>query len=188
MPAWWCPQANTLAELAGGAPSSRSRSSVLLRGRWSAITLMARAFHLPGVRDKGAAGGGVLTGRHPRRRRREAGTRRPPQRRNLASRGSTRWADARHDLDARGLRVVARQQAGAVIPDHWRARTAAQLDDALASGGRDAPGGGAAESSTRGEQWWAGFPHQFQQPTWELVGGDTVVDRLALDPHRPRVK
>jgi aryl-alcohol dehydrogenase-like predicted oxidoreductase len=149
---------------------------------------MARAFHLP-VCAWGALGGGVLTGKHTR-----GGT--PDAKRDTTARRSARnlaiaravdaVADALGTSSTRVALAWLRQQPGAVIPIVG-ARTAEQLDDALGAAELSLPADALAtlDAASAVE---LGFPHQFLQQPYvrKLVGGDTV-DRLALDPHRPRV-
>jgi aryl-alcohol dehydrogenase-like predicted oxidoreductase len=152
------------------------------------LTPMARAFNLP-VCAWGAVGGGVLTGKHTR-----GGT--PDAKRDTTARRSernlaiARAVDAVADeLGTTSTRVAIawlQHQPGAVIPIVG-ARTAAQLDDAIGAADVTLP----AEALAKLDAASAvelGFPHQFLQLPYvrKLVGGDTV-DRLALDPHRPRV-
>lgn len=189
-PAWVVSHANTLAELRGWSPfvALQIEYSLLQRTVERELTPMARAFHLP-VCAWGALGGGVLTGKFTR-----GGT--PDARRDTTARRSernlaiARAVDAVADeLGATSARVAIawlRHQPGAVIPIVG-ARTAAQLDDALGAAEVTLP----AEALAKLDAASAvelGFPHQFLQQPYvrKLVGGDTV-DRLALDPHRPRV-
>lgn len=189
-PAWVVSQANTLAELRGWSPfvALQIEYSLLQRTVERELTPMARAFHLP-VCAWGALGGGVLTGKHTR-----GGT--PDAKRDTTARRSARnlaiaravdaVADALGTSSTRVALAWLRQQPGAVIPIVG-ARTAEQLDDALGAAELSLPADALAtlDAASAVE---LGFPHQFLQQPYvrKLVGGDTV-DRLALDPHRPRV-
>jgi aryl-alcohol dehydrogenase-like predicted oxidoreductase len=189
-PAWVVAHANTLALLRGWSPfvALQIEYSLLQRTVERELTPMAQAFQLP-VCAWGALGGGVLTGKYTR-----GGT--PDAKRDTSARRSernlaiARTVDAVADkLGTSSTRVAIawlRQQPGTVIPIVG-ARTVAQLDDALGAVTLTLPAEALAELDAVSAVE-LGFPHQFLQQSYvrKLVGGDTL-DRLMLDPQRPRL-
>ncbi len=189
-PAWVVSHANTLADLRGWSPfvALQIEYSLIQRTVERDLTPMALAFDLA-VCGWGAIGGGLLSGKYTRGGVSDAKrdtTARQTERNLSIARTVDSVADELGVTSTQVAVAWVRQQPGTVIPIVG-ARTAAQLDDSLRAAALTLP----PEALARLDAASAielGFPHEFLKIDFvrRLVRGDTV-DRIALDPHRPRI-